>query len=969
MAERRTALSAHDRRTATAAALALALLFLPTAARAQAPLSFYTVTPCRIVDTADPAKLLGGQPLAAGAARSFTPLARCGVSSWAESLSLNVTVANPSGAGYLSLLPAGASTNTSTINFRAGQTRANNVVLKVGDWGRMAAQAGIPGGGSLRLIVDVNGYFADPTKEGVLTAPPVLDPPPGSYTTAQLVEIKSSTPGALIRYTTDGSLPSDTNGTLYTQAVLLAANTNLRAVAYVATNLSTPQGGAYDFTATPTLLLASMGPQGCATATLGAGSATLMLAPDLLTATLRFSFSNLTGALSGAHIHGPNTQILFDIDTATPAADGSLVWTIVPAATYTHDQIVANLLNGTTYINLHTGACPSGEIKGFFRVANGSAVFTPPPSPPAPGSAGWVIGAPTTHVPTQTEAARFLMQTTFGGTLAEINALTAACPACAADPLSPYRNWLNTQFGLAQTPHLAYTASITDLNRVENARMMESFWKQALSGQDQLRQRVAFALSEILVISDEDGDLYNRPDALATYMDLLGAGAYGNFRTLIEQVTKSPAMGVYLDSMSNDREDPETGRRPDENFAREVLQLFTIGLYKLNPDGSLLLDQNGYPQPTYNQAVVEGFAKVFTGWTLANQDTTTSWRFYWPDTDVRENWRVPMQQWVDTEPGSETFGQEVHHSPASKLLLNGTVLPANQTGQKDLSDALDLVFNHPNVGPFLCRGLIQRLVTSNPSPGYVYRCAQAFANNGSGVRGDLKAVLSVILLDFEARSLEAAGAQGFGKLKEPDLRLSAVFRALGYVAPADGVYRVWNLESSEWSIDQSPLRAPTVFNFFEPNYSLPGAISQAGLYSPEFQIATETTVIASSNYLRWAIWDGIYNWETDGSLFPQINWAGLPKPDSPANDAIAVDRLRLLLTANAMSKDADADHSNDMYSTLLDAAAGMRQTSPVIYWPPIDADCNTVTPGCAALQHLKELVWLVALSPEGAIQK
>jgi hypothetical protein len=165
------------------------------------------------------------------------------------------------------------------------------------------------------------------------------------------------------------------------------------------------------------------------------------------------------------------------------------------------------------------------------------------------------------------------------------------------------------------------------------------------------------------------------------------------------------------------------------------------------------------------------------------------------------------------------------------------------------------------------------------------------------------------------------------------------------------------------------LRAPTVFNYFEPNYSLPGTISQAGLYSPEFQIATETTIIASSNYLRWAIWDGIYNWETAENLFPAIDWANLPKPDAPANDALAIDRLRLLLTANAMSKDADADHTNDMYSILLDTAAGMRQTNPVIYWPPTDADCNQVSPGCAALRHLKELVWLIAMSPEGAVQK
>ncbi len=946
-------------------------------AAGQGSLAFYPITPCRLVDSADANGVFKGQPLTNGQPRNLTPLARCGISTWAQALSVNVTVDQPSAAGYISLLAAGTAgnNNTTVLNYKTNRTRANNAIVGIGTGGQITAKSV---GGTMRFIIDVSGYFADPAQEGVLTAPPVFEPPPGSYSSAQLVEIRTSTPGAVIRYTLDGSTPTTSNGTVYTGAVLLAASTNLRAIAYVPTQVAdpgSPNSGTYSFSGTPTLLLATLVPQTCAgVTTLGAGSATLMLAPDLASASLRYNFSNLTGAIVSQHIHGPNTQILFDIDTAVPQADGSRVWTIAPAAGYDTTQIVSNLLNGTSYINLHTAACPSGEIKGFFKVANGSIVFTPPPAPPAPGSSGWAIGAPTTHIPTQTEAARFLMQTTFGGTLTEINALTGACPTCSSDPLVPYRNWLNAQFALPQTPHVTYTSSIPDAN-ADNARMMESFWKQALTGPDQLRQRVAFALSEMLVISDEDGDLYNRPDALATYLDLLGNRAFKNFRDLLEDVAKSPAMGVYLDSMSNDKEDPATGQRPDENFAREILQLFTVGLYKLNPDGSLLLDQNGYPQATYNQAVVEGFAKVFTGWTLADQDTTQDWRYYWPDTDVRASWRKPMQQWVDTDPNSDTRNQEVHHSTSPKLILDGVVLPANQSGQLDFTQALDAIFAHPNVGPFLCRGLIQRLVTSNPSPGYVYRCAQAFANNGSGVRGDMKAVLSAILLDFEARSLESATKQGFGKLKEPDLRLSAILRALGLQAPSDGIFRIWNLESVEWAIDQNPLRAPTVFNFFSKDYSLPGAISSAGLYSPEFQIDNETTAISGSNYLRWAIWDGVYNYETDSSLFPAVDWnafiAALPGHTlgTPTADAQVVDRLSLLLTANAMSKDADADHTNDMYTILIDSAAAMRSTNPVVYWPPIDADCNTVTPGCAELEHLKELVWLVITSPEGAVQR
>ena len=226
-----------------------------------------------------------------------------------------------------------------------------------------------------------------------------------------------------------------------------------------------------------------------------------------------------------------------------------------------------------------------------------------------------------------------------------------------------------------------------------------------------------------------------------------------------------------------------------------------------------------------------------------------------------------MVQWVDKDTLSDTFNQEVHHSPSAKLLLDGTVLPAGHTAQQDLTDALDLLFNHANTGPFLCRGLIQRLVTSNPSPGYVYRCAQAFANNGSNVRGDMKAVLRAILLDYEARSLEAGGKQGFGKLREPALRMSAILRPSVSSTPATRLTGSGICSPSTGST--RILRSPTVFNFFGATYSSPGAISQAGLYSPEFQILNETTGIAAPNLLRDVIFWGAYNWVTDSALFPK----------------------------------------------------------------------------------------------------
>jgi uncharacterized protein (DUF1800 family) len=267
---------------------------------------------------------------------------------------------------------------------------------------------------------------------------------------------------------------------------------------------------------------------------------------------------------------------------------------------------------------------------------------------------------------------------------------------------------------------------------------------------------VAFALSEILVVSFNNGMLDNEAVGLSAYVDTLSNDAFGNYRQLLEDVTLSPTMGVYLDMLGNDVADPDSGSHPNENYARELMQLFSIGLYKLNIDGSLALDMDGLPIPSYDQGAVTGLAAVLTGWTFAG-----STDFYNPT----ENYRQPMINFPD------------HHTPEAKTILNGAVIPAGQSGQQDLQQALDAIFNHPNVGRFICRELIQRLVTSNPSPGYLYRVASVFDNNGQGVRGDMKAVLKAILLDYDARGASKT-AVGVGKEKEPVLRLTNLYRAI-----------------------------------------------------------------------------------------------------------------------------------------------------------------------------------------------
>jgi uncharacterized protein (DUF1800 family) len=826
------------------------------AALAQAGGAFYTVPPCRILDTRNAAGPFGGPALVVGAVRSFAVGGRCGVSSGAMAVAANVTVVIPGSNGMLNVIPAGRGpTGTSTLNFNAGRVRANNALLGLGTAGAVEVQATLSAGAQADVIIDVFGYFANSAAETSSTAPPAFSPPPGTYVGEQSIELVSTTPGAQIRYTTDGTAPSPTQGTLYSGPVSLGNSATLRAIAYATgrTN-SAVVAGAYSIVRQPLMLLATLTPQGGAL-TLGSGQASLLLAGNEQSGVFRASWSNLTGALSSWHIHAPDGSIIFDIDTAPVAADGSRTWNVIDAGTWTRSRILTALKAGECYVNLHTASYPSGEIKGFLRPSSGSSTFTPPPPPPP------LPGGP----PSSFDAARFLIQASYGPTLEDVNSVTQL----------GYAGWINQQMAMPIVSHLGYVDALPGpREELPSEHTRESIWKLAIMGNDQLRQRVALALSEILVVSDQDDDL-GGAEGVALYMDILQRNAFGNFRNLLQEVTLSPAMGVYLDMLSNDKEDPDSGRNPNENFARELLQLFSIGLYRLHPDGTLQLGADGLPIPTYDQDVVKGFARVFTGWTFAGQDRSEDWRFYWPE----ENFRQPMELWSQ------------HHSTGSKRLLDG--VEVNNAAQYELDVALNTVFNHPNVGPFLCRHLIQRLVTANPSPAYIYRCASAFANNGAGVRGDLGAVVRTILLDWEARSVEARAQAGFGHVREPLVRMVHLLRTLHAAPPADGRFRYYWTGSAEWGINQAPLSAPTVFNFFDPNYAQPGPIAQAGLVSPELQITNETSVFGTANYLSWVL-----RGNADEDTVVTLTWAyvtGVP------NDAAMLDRINLLFYGGGMS--------------------------------------------------------------------
>jgi uncharacterized protein (DUF1800 family) len=455
-----------------------------------------------------------------------------------------------------------------------------------------------------------------------------------------------------------------------------------------------------------------------------------------------------------------------------------------------------------------------------------------PPAPVAPAPPP----APVVEKPaTRSEAARFLAQASFGATDASVDRLMSV----------GYAAWIDEQLAMpASAPHRrhwetrnAEIAAATPGSTANQDQVFESFWKQAVTGEDQLRQRVAYALSQIFVISMADDTVGNNPRAVAAWLDMLGDQGLGSYRSLLETVSRHPMMGAYLTHLRNQKADLNSGRVPDENYAREVMQLFSIGLVELNDDGSARTSA-GRPMDTYTPADISGMARVFTGWSWACPN--------WPDNGCFFNGSVSGSSDPD-----RTFkamqGYPQYHSTEAKSFL-GTTIPAQSQSDPtaSLTTALDTLANHPNVGPFIGRQLIQRLVTSNPSPAYIRAVSLAFANNGRGARGDIKAVVKAVLMHPEARQV----SDNSGKLREPVLKLAAYLRAFPHSSDT-GNWRVGNTDNAATSLGQSPLRSPSVFNFYRPGYVAPGtAAASAGLVAPELQIAHETSVASWVNYMR-----------------------------------------------------------------------------------------------------------------------
>jgi uncharacterized protein (DUF1800 family) len=507
-------------------------------------------------------------------------------------------------------------------------------------------------------------------------------------------------------------------------------------------------------------------------------------------------------------------------------------------------------------------------------------------------------GATSTPVPVgAADAARLLEQATFGVTASDI----AHVQSIGIDA------YINEQLAYPPTQYTGYSyapsakpasclddgslpldaSSLCARDQYSPFNVQRDFFMHALSNPDQLRQRVAFALSQIMVVSSVD---ITEAYGLAAYENVLLKDALGNYRTLLEDVTLSSTMGRYLDMANSDKTNYQYGTIPNQNYAREVLQLFSIGLVALNPDGTPQLDASGAPQPTFDAASINGFSSVFTGWT------------YPPLPGANSQWQNPVNL------GGTMVAFPDHHEPGTKGLLNGYTVPANQTPAQDLSDALDNIFNHPNVGPFISQQLIQHLITSNPSPAYVARVAAIFANNGQGVRGDLSAVVRAILTDTEARGA-APATNLFGHVREPVLFITSILRSLG--GQSDGV-----LPRNASSAMGEPVFSPdTVFSYYPPTYMIPGTQTVA----PELEIDNAATALARANLIDTLIMQG----------------GAAPDPTVPHSTGTTVDLTALASAGNHTAVIARLNQTllhgsltNDASNIILTAAGSVAASSP-----------------------------------------
>ena len=533
----------------------------------------------------------------------------------------------------------------------------------------------------------------------------------------------------------------------------------------------------------------------------------------------------------------------------------------------------------------------------------GGSSTTPAATAPAPPP----VVTPTWSPPADAPYARFLHQAQFDSSESDIAAVKS----------KGYSTWLDEQMALPSSQSgwdwlNSRGYGVIDIrNFAQSDFYLVDFmiWNQLIRSPDQVRRRVALALTEFFVVNvDNMTEPWFKSFHIAKYFEILCDNAFGNFRKLLEDVTLSVAMGSFLNTLRNEKEDPATGRQPDENYAREVMQLFTLGVSQLNIDGTPKLDSGGNPLDTYTQSDVTNLARVFTGYdTDQNAGFTKSpvppFFFTIPNVGYTRN---PMKFF------------SYRHSLLEKKFL-GVTIPPNTDGPASMKIALDTLFNHPNVGPFFSRQMIQRLVTGNPSPSYVKRVATIFNDNGSGVRGDLKAVFKAILLDDDARSATSLASPTHGKLREPMVRFTQWARTFKLNSKR-GTWKIKPPDYGATTLSQTPFRAPSVFNFFRPGYVPPNTqFANDKATAPEFQIVNESTVSQYINFMQSVLPNGLYVSAPDLIEQPMMSTStdGFDiVPDYTAELALVTDptalvrRLSLLLAAGRLSQNTETNIVN-----------------------------------------------------------
>lgn len=616
--------------------------------------------------------------------------------------------------------------------------------------------------------------------------------------------------------------------------------------------------------------------------------------------------NNSIGTINATGVYTPPTSLpannpvtVTAVSVASPSTSGSAQVNIlnpVPVVT----SAAATLVSGTSYAlnvvgtsfvdgaqiqvggtNVTTTFVSSTDLQATITVPSGTTTLSVAVINPNPGSSVSNSATAAVSLASVTAAARLLDQATFGPTLTDIqNVQNVGIDAYITNQFNtPYTPLPNIPTPLPAVCLTANTPTVCEESE---------WWQVALTGNDQLRQRVAFALSEIFVISSDSVNA----TTITYYHNMLAQDAFTNFSTIMNDVSLSPGMGAYL-NMLNSAKAP-AGQIANENYPRELMQLFTIGIDQLNQDGSLQLDGNGNPIPNYTEAQVQAFARAYTGWTYATSSGGSPTKF--PNNTV--NYFAPMAA-VESE-----------HDATAKILLNGTTLPAGQTAEEDLNGALSNIFNHPNAGPFVCRQLIQHLVTSDPSPAYVSRIATVFANNGSGVRGDMQAVIRAILEDTEARAGDTDPTYDGGHLREPILWITNFFRAVGFTNtdPNSSYYSLSNYSNN---LNQRPYRSGSVFNFFPPSYVIP----QTTLNAPEFDL--ENT---ASSILRLSLADSMVNNKIT-SFTVDLSATGTLGQIAAASPANLVDTLGTMFMHGQMP--------TDMRTEIINTISGLSTAQQV----------------------------------------